>query len=69
MIAADAVLAGDGLHILTFAKEQGVTDKTMRRLLDFISSEFGVALEIDDAYIWRYADQRFRIFQRGLKGK
>ena len=69
MIAADAALAGEGLHIFQFAAEHRVSDKTVRRLLDFIQATFSVDLQADDNWYWTYTDRRFRIFTGRAAGK
>jgi hypothetical protein len=64
MVDADRLLASSaGLHIRQFAEVQGTCDKTVRRLLNAMSAEMGVVLELDESdYTWRYADRKFRLF-------
>ena len=69
LMAADEALAGDGSHIFEFAARHKVSDKTVRRLLDFIQARFRADLTADDNWYWTYSDRRFRIFTRKAAGE
>lgn len=69
LIEADIELSGNGLRVTEFAGQRQISDKTVRRLLDFVSSTFDVVLEYDEStYRWHYRGS-FRIFRGNLLGK
>ena len=76
LIALDNLLAGEGLHRPSFAKQWGVSEKAIMRDLETVRSlglETKIVMEGEagaggNRYLHFYADRRKRIFSKWMSG-